>query len=741
MARDAADLLLSSPLFDAEWYALRTGAEGDRAALVRHYLDTPLESRVSPHPLFDPEWFREQSPLDLRGKDPFLVYLRRRLFGTPTHPAFSTVHYRRTVPGAKEHPHGPIGHYVEVGAAEGVPGHRFLPVDAEGRGPDLRAWHLDRHRELLRLRSARPDDAVTPRAPAARSADVVSVVVPVPPGSGTWRDAWETVTPLVEAGAAERELQVLVVDGGVAADDAVRLDVLGLRHPEVEVWHGPVDGSGSTPAEALSRWAPQILARARGTVSVLLDHGVSVRGAWVTPLVEALGAQDVRAVQPVVLGRDGTVLSAGRVRPRGQAAYSFLAGLPLEDARGVERHDFSGLEACVALRTDDVAELLRSGAPDVTPTTAGGRWMVTPDSVVVRRRGGAGLALEGGRTVSGPEEAELWAAHGFDAVAPPSRLRRLRLEVDEPSPRLRWAIKNPAPAGAVGERWGDTHFASSLAAALRRVGQEVVVDRREAFDRPTAEHDDVDLLLRGLQPLRPVPDRVTLAWVISHPEALDEAEARAYDRVLAASVTWAEEHTRRWGTPVEPLLQATDPGLFHPDSALPDTGERVLFVGSARGEYRPMVRDAVTHGVPLALYGTGWAERVPPGVLRGEYVANTELSAAYRSAGVVLNDHWEDMRREGFLSNRLFDAVASGARVLTDDVAGLRDLFGRSVQVVRTPDDLVRLSTLADPDEVFGDDAERRRVAERVRREHSFDARARRLVEVAVEARLRRIGA
>ena len=33
---------------------------------------------------------------------------------------------------------------------------------------------------------------------------------------------------------------------------------------------------------------------------------------------------------------------------------------------------------------------------------------------------------------------------------------------------------------------------------------------------------------------------------------------------------------------------------------------------------------------------------------------------------MVLNDHWEDMRAEGFLSNRLFDAVASGARVVTD---------------------------------------------------------------------------
>jgi O-antigen biosynthesis protein len=96
------------------------------------------------------------------------------------------------------------------------------------------------------------------------------------------------------------------------------------------------------------------------------------------------------------------------------------------------------------------------------------------------------------------------------------------------------------------------------------------------------------------------------------------------------------------------------------------------------------------------------------------------------------------MRELGFVSNRLFDAVASGARVVSDEVAGLDELFGRSVQVYRTPEDLVRLANMYEPDEVFGDDAERRAVAERVHREHSFLARAARLLEIAVEARKRR---
>ena len=91
---------------------------------------------------------------------------------------------------------------------------------------------------------------------------------------------------------------------------------------------------------------------------------------------------------------------------------------------------------------------------------------------------------------------------------------------------------------------------------------------------------------------------------------------------------------------------------------------------------------------------------------------------------MVLNDHHDAMRADGFVSNRLFDAVASGARVITDPIDGLAELFGPAVQVYETPDDLARLATLADPDAVFGDDATRRAAADRVRTDHSFAARA-----------------
>jgi spore maturation protein CgeB len=215
---------------------------------------------------------------------------------------------------------------------------------------------------------------------------------------------------------------------------------------------------------------------------------------------------------------------------------------------------------------------------------------------------------------------------------------------------------------------------------------------------------------------------------------------RGYDRALAAGAPWAERRARDWGLPIEPLLQATDPERFHPDAGAGGAGEPVLFVGNSRRVLRPVVRDALAAGLPLAVYGDLWSGLVPDEVVRGRSIPNEELAAAYRSAGVVLNDHHDAMRAEGFVSNRLFDAVASGARVISDPVPGLEELFGSSVQAYETPDDLKRLATLPDPDAVFGTESERRETADRIRSEHSFSARAARLIEVAHEARRQRRG-
>ncbi len=303
---------------------------------------------------------------------------------------------------------------------------------------------------------------------------------------------------------------------------------------------------------------------------------------------------------------------------------------------------------------------------------------------------------------------------------------------------LTWSLKTAAPAGPEGDGWGDVHFAAELAAALERLGQRVRIDRRDAHVRDDDVTDDVTLVVRGLDRVPPNPASVNLLWVISHPDDVADTELRSFDAVFAAGPAWAVQASERAGVPVRTLLQATDPSVFSPTARSDSSADagRVVFVGSTRGAARPLVAEAVALGVDLTVHGPGWDALVPTGSLGEPALGRAEVATAYASARVVLNDHWPDMAAGGFLSNRVFDVLAAGGVVVTDPVAGLSDVL--DVPTLAVADRPGRLAELLDPAFPWPDGSERQAVATHVAAEHSFDARARVLLDAATAELARR---
>ena len=199
--------------------------------------------------------------------------------------------------------------------------------------------------------------------------------------------------------------------------------------------------------------------------------------------------------------------------------------------------------------------------------------------------------------------------------------------------------------------------------------------------------DDVVLALRGLKATYPVPGKINVLWVISHPDDVPAEEVHGFDLVFAASEPWARRMSTISGRPVAAMLQATDVRLRDVRSPV-GTERRPVFVGGTNPRRpRQVVLDAVAAGVDLDVHGIGWAETPAEPYWRSEYVANEDLMSLYRSHGIVLADHWGDMAREGFLANRLFDAVASGVRVVSDPVPGL-GVFEGAVQAYSSLEEL-----------------------------------------------------
>jgi spore maturation protein CgeB len=164
----------------------------------------------------------------------------------------------------------------------------------------------------------------------------------------------------------------------------------------------------------------------------------------------------------------------------------------------------------------------------------------------------------------------------------------------------------------------------------------------------------------------------------------------------------------------------------------------LLFVGNSRRVDRWMPMTCAARGLPVTVYGQDWEGRLPPEAIGGRHVPNGRLGAYYRAAKVVLNDHWPDMARRGFVSNRIFDAGLCGALVVSDRFEGAEIFFG-SVVTCRGEADLEAQLRF-----FLGNAPARRALAGRLRRivlaQHTFDHRAHELVRVARRIAAFRLG-
>lgn len=478
-------------------------------------------------------------------------------------------------------------------------------------------------------------------------------------------------------------------------------------------------------ASLLTLWAPRIALRSARLADVdepraYPDGSAGLfRGSAAdldAPALDALVAASATGpVAALWLAVDGTVASAGTVLHDGRP-MALLEAHPAEDARRL------GSEVAVPF----LAGPARAWPSGSTPRGPGRT--LTRVEVIAPRRSTA-------EVLTGPDtdlEALLapagLAIESWERDRPVLRRIRPRATSDVPAD-LRWAIKTASPAGRAGESWGDTHFARGIAAALRRRGQDTVVDAFPARDRRSSYLDDVVLVLRGPHRIDPPPARTRILWIISHPDEITAEELQGFDVVYAASSQWARSAGARLGREILPLLQCTDVTRFRPSGA--HRTNEIVFVGTARGIPRPAVVEPLKHGIPVRVYGPDWRGYIPASAIAAGGIPNDELPLRYETAGVVLNDHWPAMQREGFVSNRLFDVVASGGRAISDEVEGITEIFGDAVKTFTSVDQLVTMLE-GELDSLFPDAAALARIGDDIRAAHSFDARAEALLGAAV---------
>ena len=592
----------------------------------------------------------------------------------------------------------------------------------------------------------------------ARDPHLVSIVIPIYGQKEMTEDCLRSLFA-TEAG---HPFELVLVDNGSDAETAAMLDAWAARRPEIRLvrnWENLNFALGCNLGFAASR----------GATIVFLNNDTLVTPNWLQPLMAALADARIGAVQPKLLYPDGKVQSFGTVLgPQGIIPYELYRGQPGDAPQVGRRHELQMITAaCMAIRAGDFAALrgfdpmFINGQEDNDlclrlAEVTGRRCLVEPASVVIHREGatpGRGRFSQSNRRIFAarwtgklhaddsaiyaedgfvardyrPDVPE-WAAAGLASFRPSLTRATEEQAGTIAAPHLRDADRLPTiairiacPSAAVRAEWGDYHFAASLARAFTALGCSTRIDfRRDWAGAPAA---DCDLVLRGLERFEPLPSRPAILWVISHPDLVQDEELRRYGHVFAASPRLTRQYASIIPGRVETLLQCTDPAIFYPPEGAAQPGEDIVFVGNSRNIQRPAVTAALAAGYDVAVYGTRWDGLIDPRYVRAAGVPNEAVGDLYRHASVVLNDHWPDMQRAGILSNRVFDALACAAPIVSDEITDLPPGFADFIEPFG-PDRPIAPAIARALKESPERRTARRTFSATLRREHSFDRRA-----------------
>lgn len=239
------------------------------------------------------------------------------------------------------------------------------------------------------------------------------------------------------------------------------------------------------------------------------------------------------------------------------------------------------------------------------------------------------------------------------------------------------------------EKWGDWFYAEAMKHEFENMGFTANIRTKNRwYDVSTAKFVFV---LRGRSayiPLR-IPNKKYIMWNISHPDDIPVSEYNLYDLVLFASDRMYQKLRDRILVPSNVLLQCAENEFFNTE----DHGEykyQLLFIGKSRGVYRKILSDLIPTSHQLTVFGSGWDQYPVNEYVAANFLDRSLVAQAYHDAEIVLNDHWDDMRSSGIISNRIFDVFAAGGFVISDYMPEIHEIFRDACVTYQTREELAK---------------------------------------------------
>lgn len=255
----------------------------------------------------------------------------------------------------------------------------------------------------------------------------------------------------------------------------------------------------------------------------------------------------------------------------------------------------------------------------------------------------------------------------------------------------------------LGDGKGDLYVALVLAAALNDAGWGITMWPAERYDDELPA--DIDIAIVMIESFVPgLIDRRTrvVAWVRNWGDAWASLPyLHEFAAVWCSSEESAERIRAVFEGPVVVVPIATDPVLMAPVPTVDRTGT-VLTTANFWGVERGLTSALATlaERVPVTWFGRNGEHLRGLGAITHRLSAPWEsLDTVYSGWQIVVDDLIPAAARYGNQNSRLFDALACGAMVITNERRGLSELGLDDVPVYSDGDSLVAIveEMLADP--------------------------------------------
>ncbi|MEM7676521.1 MAG: glycosyltransferase, partial [Myxococcota bacterium] len=166
-----------------------------------------------------------------------------------------------------------------------------------------------------------------------------------------------------------------------------------------------------------------------------------------------------------------------------------------------------------------------------------------------------------------------------------------------------------------------------------------------------------------------------------------------YDLVLSSSQAGADYILERADRAASVIPIASHPARFDQGQLDTALAADVVFTGSRWGVARAIEQNLQPDRVKgsVALYGAGWPEHPRLKTWARGFLPYDRMADVYASTKIVIDDCIEQCRPWGAMNSRVFDALASGALVVSNCAIGSEELFDGRLPVYNTPDELTAL--------------------------------------------------